>query len=316
MRLKLDPSSPVPLYHQIAESLRYRIATGKLALGSRLPAVRDAAVRWGVNLHTVRRAYQELLREGLVESRGALGTRVLGARRRGPRGIAASFIDRVIREARERHHLSPADLAGLISTWSAPSGARTPMVHVVECSETQCRSHCRELEDAWAVTARPWPLSRAGEPPRGPVVATYFHYNDVRRRWPKRLSEIAFVAIQPDSTLDRRVVQGPRSTRRTIALCEMDGEKGRNIAADLVPLLSPRRLRAVPHVVARAGALLESGRAGPILFSPRVWGALRASERSDPRAVEVRYFIAPDELSGLGERFGWRRRIDRGGGER
>src|SRR5262245_48034254 len=47
MRLQLDPQSPVPLYHQLAESLRYRIATGALRPGQPLPPLREAARRWG-----------------------------------------------------------------------------------------------------------------------------------------------------------------------------------------------------------------------------------------------------------------------------
>ncbi len=34
MKLRLDPASPVPLYHQIVEALRYRIATGEHGLSA------------------------------------------------------------------------------------------------------------------------------------------------------------------------------------------------------------------------------------------------------------------------------------------
>ena len=60
MAQRPDRDSPVPLYHQIVETLRYRIATGRLRAGDALPTLREAAKHWGVNLHTVRRAYGEL----------------------------------------------------------------------------------------------------------------------------------------------------------------------------------------------------------------------------------------------------------------
>ena len=79
--MKLEPTSPVPLYHQIAEALRYRIATGALVPGALLPPLREAAAQWGVNLHTVRRAYGELTEQGVTETCHPVGTRVLGVRR-------------------------------------------------------------------------------------------------------------------------------------------------------------------------------------------------------------------------------------------
>ena len=66
MKMTLDPDSAVPLYHQITEALSYRIATGRIPPGQRLPSVREAATAWDVNMHTVRRAYGELSERGLV----------------------------------------------------------------------------------------------------------------------------------------------------------------------------------------------------------------------------------------------------------
>ena len=67
MKLKVDPESPVPLYHQIAEGLRAAIEAGALAPGDALDPMRQAAETWGVNIHTVRHAYAALAREGLIE---------------------------------------------------------------------------------------------------------------------------------------------------------------------------------------------------------------------------------------------------------
>jgi DNA-binding transcriptional regulator YhcF (GntR family) len=308
MRLNLQHGGPVPLYHQIAEGLRHRIATGALAPGAQLPPVRAAAGLWGVNLHTVRHAYQVLRRDGLIGSHGRGGTRILHVpRAREPKGALSTFLRRVIEEGRDRHGLTPSDLAGLLASWSGSRVTPRSTVHVVECSETQCQSHCRELEGAWDVAARPWLLGPE-EPPPGPVVATYFHYNDIRRLWPSRLPEVAFIAIRPDPSLRSRLARRSTSARRRdLPLCELDGEKARNIAADLLPLLPAERFRVVPHVVRRPGELLEAGGSGPILFAPRLWGALRPEQRADPRAVEVRYVMPPEEIAALGDRFGWRR---------
>ena len=54
------------LWRQIAERLRAEIASGASAPGEQLPTEAALSARFGVNRHTVRRALEELTREGLV----------------------------------------------------------------------------------------------------------------------------------------------------------------------------------------------------------------------------------------------------------
>ena len=319
MNISLDSESPVPLYHQIAEALGYRIATGRLSVGERLPAVREAAVDWGVHMHTVRRAYGELARQGLLETRGAKGTCVVGVGLRGPEAAASgaleAFIERVVREAQERHGVTRHDLSHLLANWSPPAAQAVGVVHVVECSEAQCADHADQIRAQWEVDALPWCLSKRGEPSAGPIIATYFHHNDVRQRWPHRLREIHFAAIHPDPDLLKKVPPPPHRGRRVLLkLCELDETMAQNIASDLSLLIARSQYRVQSHVVRRPGELLSSPRSrARVLFSPRTWGKLTADERKDPRAVRVRYVFTDEEMESLGRRFGWRRRAGRRG---
>ena len=74
MFLRIEPSSPVPIYQQIGDQLRFAIASGRLARGEKLPGARELAELLSINLHTVTRAYGELVREGTLEMRRGLGT--------------------------------------------------------------------------------------------------------------------------------------------------------------------------------------------------------------------------------------------------
>ncbi len=65
-----------PLYSQIAEAIRRRIATGELNPGDSLPPVRAMANQWGCTPGTVNRAYRTLATEGLVVGRRGKGTYV------------------------------------------------------------------------------------------------------------------------------------------------------------------------------------------------------------------------------------------------
>jgi GntR family transcriptional regulator len=326
MAARLDPSSPVPLYHQLAESVRADIAAGTLEPGDRLPALRAAADAWGVNLHTVRHAYRALAEAGLVRTAGR-GSVVLRADPTSAPAIPdEDVITRFLREAREQHGLTLHDIRRQLERQirgAEPEGldlveARgvaeprggPAVVHVIECSTWQAIDLAQQVQERWQVTAKPWSLERAGEPPAGAILATYFHYNDIRARWPKRLAQVQFASIRPDPSLAGRV-RGivPMEVRTTVILCEREAEKARNIAADLASVL-PSPTFEIRTLVSNnpTTALHVAGRTQPVLFAPRIWGALGPVERADPRAVEVRYIFDSAELAALGERFQWHER--------
>src|SRR5512135_3065961 len=241
--LVLDPRSPVPLYHQIAEAVRYRIATGAIRAGAVLPPLREAARAWGVNLHTVRQAYAELAAAGIVATQAPHGTQVLpsGAARsagEGERGRKSgnrekdAFLLRVIGEARERHGLSLPQLLASLERRGAPSpDAPAGVVRVAECSLSQSADLARQIGERWRVEAVPWPIQSPEPPASDPVVATYFHYNDLRLRWPNRFPEIRFLAISPDPSLAKRLRgRAAPGKRASVLLCERDEPMLRNIA--------------------------------------------------------------------------------------
>jgi GntR family transcriptional regulator len=71
----------VPIYRQIVQHIRRAVSLGQLERGDQLPAVRVLAESLVVNPNTVARAYQELIRDGLLESRSGVGVFVAEATR-------------------------------------------------------------------------------------------------------------------------------------------------------------------------------------------------------------------------------------------
>lgn len=54
------------IYSQIIESVKKQIFSGSYGSGTRLPAIRDLAVKCRVNPNTIVRVYAELAEEGLI----------------------------------------------------------------------------------------------------------------------------------------------------------------------------------------------------------------------------------------------------------
>jgi GntR family transcriptional regulator len=67
-------TGPIPLHHQVYLDLRAAIEAGEWRVGDRMPTERDLAVQYGCSLITVRRALDELSREGRVERARGRGT--------------------------------------------------------------------------------------------------------------------------------------------------------------------------------------------------------------------------------------------------
>ncbi|MCC6312487.1 MAG: GntR family transcriptional regulator [Thermomicrobiales bacterium] len=72
--LHLDPASPVPRYHQLAEWIAARVRDGSLPPGDRLPPERDLAEAAGISRMTARQALAALVREGVIVVRHGVGT--------------------------------------------------------------------------------------------------------------------------------------------------------------------------------------------------------------------------------------------------
>ena len=85
--ITIDPGSALPPYEQVRSQFAGQISDRVLAVGTRLPTVRQLAADLGLAVNTVARAYRELEEAGLVETRGRAGTFVSAA---GERSRAAA----------------------------------------------------------------------------------------------------------------------------------------------------------------------------------------------------------------------------------
>ena len=75
--LEVDPRGGVPIYLQIVEGVSHALEVGALRPEERLPTVRKLAGELAVAPNTVVKAYNELQRAGLIESKPGVGTVVV-----------------------------------------------------------------------------------------------------------------------------------------------------------------------------------------------------------------------------------------------
>ncbi|MBY0597299.1 GntR family transcriptional regulator [Bacillus bingmayongensis] len=76
MNIIISNSSPDPIYEQISKQLRQLILNGGLKGGDQLPSIRSLAKELQISVITTKRAYEELEKEGYIETVAGKGTYV------------------------------------------------------------------------------------------------------------------------------------------------------------------------------------------------------------------------------------------------
>ena len=78
MDIIISNSSGVPIYEQIEEQIKSQIISGELVEGDALPSMRVLAKELKISIITTKRAYEELERDGFIESVTGRGSFVKG----------------------------------------------------------------------------------------------------------------------------------------------------------------------------------------------------------------------------------------------
>lgn len=105
MDIIISNSSQEAIYEQIIRQIRSQIITGQLRSGEILPSIRSLACQLQISVITSKRAYEELEREGLVETVSGKGTFVAAKNREYLQDKSYRIIEEkiavVVREAKE-----------------------------------------------------------------------------------------------------------------------------------------------------------------------------------------------------------------------
>jgi GntR family transcriptional regulator len=102
-----------PMYLQIMEQIKQRIAVGDWQPGQEIPSIRQLAVELRVSVITVKRAYLELDREGVIVTQHGKGSTVATEPNLSPRIYGQDLAEHIDQAARlgELLGITPEELA-------------------------------------------------------------------------------------------------------------------------------------------------------------------------------------------------------------
>lgn len=134
---QINPQLNVPIYQQLVDAIRTAIKKGELVSGQQLPTVQEVTNQLGIARGTIKRAYDELERAGLVEKVQGRGTFVRyqpansGSRKEQAMAAMESMFDQL-----EEIGLSAAEINIFLNLKLRERSEQQPLVKVavVECN--------------------------------------------------------------------------------------------------------------------------------------------------------------------------------------
>jgi GntR family transcriptional regulator, N-acetylglucosamine utilization regulator len=123
LSVAVDRSSPLPLYHQVREALLAILKIGPYEPGALFPTEQELSERFEVSRITIRRAIDELVREGYLFAKQGKGTFVAKSKIRRHMSLLKSFSEEMIEEGHQpgskllalRHERASQRVASMLS---------------------------------------------------------------------------------------------------------------------------------------------------------------------------------------------------------
>lgn len=112
----MEYNAALPIYLQVMTAIKHDIICGRLALGEKMPSVRDLAIQYTINPNTAGRVYKELEIEGVCFTKRGMGTFVTEDREKVSQmreGMARELVEEFL-GGMKRLGISPEETMGLI----------------------------------------------------------------------------------------------------------------------------------------------------------------------------------------------------------
>lgn len=95
--ISISQADPRPLYLQVIDQIKRRVSAGDLTPGSELPSIRQLASDLQISVITIKRAYLELERDGVIQTRQGKGSYVAEQP-----GLASDLLEREMHDHLEK----------------------------------------------------------------------------------------------------------------------------------------------------------------------------------------------------------------------
>jgi GntR family transcriptional regulator len=225
----INKQNKIPYYLQLKDLIRYHISTGTFQRNQRLPTVHALAKQLTVNFETVRKAYKELERDGLISTQRGRGSFVIGNAASNmpsqPRGAKTDVTESLRDQIREflQDGGQPEAIKRMVDQLHAEQvrDEQRRLAIFAECNWFQARQISEVLKGALGHEVRPMLLKdlrfELEKVPRdvklSGVITTGFHVDEVRRAIGDKRVQIEFVITNMSPETRRKLEAFPKTAR-------------------------------------------------------------------------------------------------------
>jgi len=140
--INISQTDARPMYQQIMEQIRARIAVGDWAAGKELPSIRALAAALSVSVITIKRAYLELELEGVIVTRQGKGSFVAEGAALTP-GLRTAEVDEHLKSALRAAKSIGMDVEGPFSQ----DEARDRLNHLKKATRVELEDEDRRKQE-------------------------------------------------------------------------------------------------------------------------------------------------------------------------
>lgn len=198
---RIDKTNKMPFYLQLKELIIYYISTGVIQDNHQLPGVNVLGKQLGINFETVRKAYKELEKDGLIKMERGRGTYV--TLQNGPAPNKKYYIG----TATNHEELIRAGVKGLLQSGLNSKGIKkiifdildelkevrfVPNIFFTECNLYQVREYSKILSGYLGLKVKPVLLKDIekeveknikNSSKKLTIITTGFHINEIRNKF-------------------------------------------------------------------------------------------------------------------------------------
>jgi DNA-binding transcriptional regulator YhcF (GntR family) len=313
----IDKNSKIPLYLQLKGLITHYISTGVLNENQRLPTVKQMAKELGINFETVRKAYKDLEKEGLLSAQRGTGTFASGH-------TPGNLINTPLYSEVQPMDLLRISIEKIVKKGIVAAEIRTLMENTLnevllqnskqlllftECNRLQIREISEVLKNDLKLNVQPVLLNelrlhveqlRRDKVKLLAVVTTGFHVNEVRHMLSDLPINVDFV-ITNMSTSTRRTISSMDKKVRFGLICRDPVQM--HFFKDLVKEELAIETEMPSCVISEQSKVQELMRSVDVLLvSPPVYDEVKAMASPDAKIFNVLDRVDPVSLSVLRQR--------------
>ncbi|HEK85149.1 MAG: GntR family transcriptional regulator [Candidatus Saccharicenans sp.] len=241
IKLTIDKNSPTPSYRQIIKQITSLIHEGKLKPGDRLPTERELALDLKIARGTVKKAYELLAKDGIIETTQGRGTFVSARQDIIPTGRkerALRLVDRLLDELREMN-FSYQEIRTFIELKIIEKEEKLENFNVamIDCNPESLAIFERQLTFLKQVKVARFLLDEIVADPEAEnrlkpfdlVLTTSTHYSELLGKLPGLREKLIQVAVSPSQETIIEMA-GLSPTQKIGVVCESENFLARVIA--------------------------------------------------------------------------------------